>query len=156
MDDINKFGEDIQKFRNGVLDYIYSFNSAGNLFFKSNSSQLNQQFLKVNVKSLEYDNKKLLKLFPTEFEEFVINNQATTSQTTSDIQDEKIVNLENQVVDLQNQLEVANQSLDEKDVNDAQKMAIKDVIIQLRISNGEGTDPSEFNDEFPYTLKSQQ
>lgn len=44
MADINKFGEEVQKFRNGVLNYTYSFNSVGNLFFKSNSKQFNQQF----------------------------------------------------------------------------------------------------------------
>lgn len=155
MADINKFGEEVQKFRNGVLNYTYSFNSVGNLFFKSNSKQFNQQFLKIDVKNLEYDVEKLKKLYPTDFEEFIVNNENVISQNSIE-QDEKISNLENQVVDLQSQLEVANQSLNEKDAMDAQKMAIRDVIIQLRISNGEGSDVSEFNDEFPYTLKTQE
>lgn len=94
-------------------------------------------------------------MYPTDFEEFIVNNENVISQNSIE-QDEKISNLENQVVDLQSQLEVANQSLNEKDAMDAQKMAIRDVIIQLRISNGEGSDVSEFNDEFPYTLKTQQ
>jgi len=155
MTDINKFGEEVQKFRNGVLNYTYSFNSAGNLFFKSNSNQLNQQYLKVDVKNLEYDLKKLIKLYPTDFEEFIVNNENVISQNSIE-QGEKISNLENQVIDLQSQLEVANQSLNEKDTMDVQKIAIRDVIIQLRISNGEGSDASEFNDEFPYTLKTQE
>ena len=152
MADINKFGEEVQKFRNGVLDYTYSFNSVGNLFFKSNSKQFNQQFLKIDVKNLEYDVEKLKKLYPTDFEEFIVNNENVISQNSIE-QDEKISNLENQVVDLQSQLEVANQSLSQKDKTDAQVMAARDVIVQLRISNGEGNDPSQFSDRFPYELK---
>ena len=153
MADINKFGEEVQKFRNGVLNYTYSFNSVGNLFFKSNSKQFNQQFLKVDIKNLEYNNTKLLKLYPIEFEEFVINNDNVPLQSTSNEQSSKISDLENQVVDLQSQLEVANQSLSQKDKTDAQVMAARDVIIQLRISNGQGKDPSQFSDRFPYELK---
>ena len=37
------------------LKYEFSFNSIGNLFFKENSSILNQQFLKLIVSNLEYD-----------------------------------------------------------------------------------------------------
>ena len=96
---------------------------------------------------------KLLKLYPIEFEEFVINNGNVPLQSTSNEQSSKISDLENQVVDLQSQLEVANQSLSKKDKTDAQVMAARDVIVQLRISNGEGKDPSQFSDQFPYELK---
>ncbi len=34
MSDLNKFGYEINSFRNGTLDYEFSFNSVGNLFFK--------------------------------------------------------------------------------------------------------------------------
>ena len=88
-----------------------------------------------------------------EFEEFVINNDNVPLQSTSNEQSSKISDLENQVVDLQSQLEVANQSLSQKDKTDVQVMAARDVIIQLRISNGQGKDPSQFSDQFPYELK---
>lgn len=150
MVDINKFGNDIQTFRNGLLNYTHSFNSADNLFFKSNSSKLNQQFLKVDIKNLEYDNKKILKFFPIEFEEFVTREQTDSSKATLAIQNEKITDLENQVVNLQTQLEVANQSMAEKDAKNVEKLAIKDVIIELRIQNGEGKSATDFSEDFPY------
>ena len=70
MSDLNKFGNEVDFFRNGTLKYEFSFNSIGNLFFKENSSILNQQFLKLMVSNLEYDDDKISKIYNLEFEEF--------------------------------------------------------------------------------------
>ena len=70
MSDLNKFGYEINSFRNGTLDYEFSFNSVGNLFFKKNSDVFNQQFLKLIVSNLEYDDDKISKIYNLEFEEF--------------------------------------------------------------------------------------
>ena len=150
MSDLNKFGYEINSFRNGTLDYKFSFNSVGNLFFKKNSDVFNQQFLKLIVSNLEYDDDKISKIYNLEFEEFKSENKPKNSMT--DETENKIQELENNIEDLRSQLK-SNTTSTDVDRLKAELNANRDIIIQLRIDSGEGTSPDDFSDEFPYFSK---
>jgi hypothetical protein len=70
MTDLNKFGKEIDGFRNNTLNYSYSYNSEGNLFFKQDSEVFEEQFLKLQTKNSEYDYQKFFKLYNPDFVEF--------------------------------------------------------------------------------------
>ena len=150
MSDLNKFGNEVDFFRNGTLKYEFSFNSIGNLFFKENSSILNQQFLKLMVSNLEYDDDKISKIYNLEFEEFKSENKPTNSMT--DESENKIQELENNIEDLRSQLK-SNTTSTDVDRLKSELHANRDIIIQLRIDSGEGTSSDDFSDEFPYFSK---
>ena len=147
MLDLNKFGGEISSFRNGTLNYEFSFNSVGNLFFKKNSNVFNQQFLKLIVSNLEYDDEKISKIYNLEFEEFKSENKPSNS--ISEEVEHKIQKLENNVKELQSQLNSNTTSTDVDRLNSELK-ANKDIIIQLRIDAGEGVTSEDFSGEFPY------
>jgi hypothetical protein len=145
MIDISKFNREITDFRNGVLLYEYSFNPVGNLFFKSENGDFNQSFLKIPVDNFEYDVKKIGELYNLKFEEF---SEATAVVT----KDPNISSLERTVEELENKLAAASNSSD-VDKLSSEILASKDLIIQLRISAGEGSSADDFYDEFPYFPK---
>ena len=73
-------------------------------------------------------------------------------EVTDQLQREQILNT--QVDELVNALEKETQR-NIKFQEDAEQnyKATKDLLIQLRIKNGEGKDPSDFNDAFPFLPK---
>ena len=145
MSDVNKFNKEITNFRNGILTYEYSFNSVGNLFFKTDSDVFNQSFLKIPVTNFEYDTKKIGELYNLKFEEF--------SETTAVIEKDPVIStLERNVEELKSKLDAATNSSD-MDRLSSEILASKDLIIQLRISSGEGSSSDDFSDEFPYFPK---
>jgi len=150
MLDSNKFGVEITSFRNGTLNYEFSFNSVGNLFFKKNSKVFNQQFLKLIVSNLEYDDEKISKIYNLEFEEF--KSEDKPSDSMSEEVKDNIQKLENNIKDLQSKLNSNTTSTDVDRLNSELK-ANKDIIIQLRIDSGEGVTDEDFSEEFPYFSK---
>ena len=150
MLDSNKFGAEITSFRNGTLNYEFSFNSVGNLFFKKNSKVFNQQFLKLIVSNLEYDDEKISKIYNLEFEEF--KSEDKPSDSMSEEVKDNIQKLENNIKDLQSKLNSNTTSTDVDRLNSELK-ANKDIIIQLRIDSGEGVTDKDFSEEFPYFSK---
>lgn len=145
MSDANKFNKEVVDFRNGILMYEYSFNSVGNLFFKPDSDIFNQSFLKIPVTNFEYDTKKIGDLYNLKFEEF--------SGTLSVVERDPVIStLERTVEELKSKLAVETNSSD-IDRLSSEILANKDIIIQLRISAGEGSVTDDFSDEFPYFPK---
>lgn len=149
MADLNTFGEDITGFRLGNLEYLYNFNSAGNLFFKEDPDKLNEAFLKVNVRNSEYDYNKLSKFYNLSFEEFS-SQPPTSSDNVKTENDYKL-----QVSQLKSQISASSAS----DANESvyrlksELKASRDIIVGLRISAGEGSTDEDFSDEFPFYPK---
>jgi len=110
----------------------------------------NQQFLKLIVSNLEYDDDKISKIYNLEFEEFKSENKPKNSMT--DEAENKIQELENNIKDLRSQLK-SNTTSKDVDRLKAELYANRDIIIQLRIDSGEGTSSDDFSDEFPYFSK---
>ena len=149
MENLNAFGKEVQDFRNGVLDYTYSYNSVGNLFFDDLGVEFNKTFLKVPVKVLEYDVSKLKSVYSLGFEEFNLPSSDSTQPTDSDAEIESL----KQTISKLNSLIESSSNLSEINNLKSEVMANRDVIVQLRISSGEGSSPSDFSTEFPYFPK---
>jgi hypothetical protein len=97
------------------------------------------------VTNFEYDTKKIGELYNLKFEEF--------SETKSVIEKDPVIStLERNVEELKSKLDAATNSSD-MDRLSSEILASKDLIIQLRISAGEGSSSDDFSDEFPYFPK---
>jgi protein associated with RNAse G/E len=110
----------------------------------------NQQFLKLIVSNLEYDDEKISKIYNLEFEEF--KSEDKPSDSMSEEVKDNIQKLENNIKDLQSKLNSNTTSTDVDRLNSELK-ANKDIIIQLRIDSGEGVTDKDFSEEFPYFSK---
>lgn len=151
MSDLNKFGNEINDFRNGNLQYTYSFNSVGNLLFKNESSMFNEQYLKLDLTDYTLNENKISEFYDIEFKEF--KTEPTIPQILDDNIKLQIQQLESEVSELQNKV---NTFTDIEDQNyDIQNKlnSYKDAIIELRIKNGEGRSPDDFISDFPFTPK---
>jgi len=150
MANLNKFGSDISSFRNGSFSYTASYNSLGNLYFKKEGEFLNEEFLKLSCVNLEYDDDKFSKIHPIKFTEFVDISEEKTSLSEEDLL--KIQQLEYEVDSLKKEIS-SNHSIDEVLRLESAVKSDKDLIIQLRISAGEGNVVEDFVDKFPYLSK---
>lgn len=152
MTDIERFGEEISKFRIGDLVYNYSFNSAGNLFFKKDTDNFNESFLKVEVKNFEYDLNKFSSLYKLDFEEFRENPQSVND--SANISEDVIQSYKIQIDSLKMQISSSTSpNSDEVFKLRSDLKASRDTIVNLRISAGEGRTDEDFSDDFPYYSK---
>ena len=143
------FDKDIENFqRYGT--YIPKFDNAGNSMFDSSSVNFNRVYIAFPLQNVVYDNAKIQTMYAVDFQEFI-------PQTSS-------VALTASVNDLQQQLDVLQQAnttlstqLDsviaqnQQSGTAASTLAIQQVILQLRISLGQGRVVSDFSADFPYT-----
>jgi len=148
MADLNKFGESMAAFRHGTLPYSYNFNSAGNLFFKEDSNNVSESFLKVPVRNSEYDYRKFNKFYTLGFEEFSTQEPQITSSTDT-------AEYRAQINSLKSQISSSTPSVQDDSVYKLRSdlKASRDIIVGLRISAGEGRSEEDFSDTFPFYLK---
>jgi len=147
MNSINTFGPEITKFRNNDLEYIYSFNSAGNLSF-SYSGSFNQVYLMVSGSRFGYDDSNINKLLDISFSEF---SDTSEESTVSSIDYKSIADqLNDQVLNLQSLLLASQQNSSSLEDYVSQINRDEATIIALRISLGQGKTVNDFSTVFPY------
>ena len=146
MSNLSTFGSDINAFKNGVLNYSYSFNSVGNLFFKEEPDNFNEAFLIVPTKPIEYDYSKLVNIMNLNFTEFIIT-LPTSSITTNTEDESQISQLTTAVSSSMSQLSSLQ---DQNTYTLANEQSNRLEIVRLRILAGEGTDQSQFDRNFPF------
>ena len=148
MDNLNKFNTEIKGFVNNTLNYKYSYNSIGNLFFTDSGSVFNQTYLFVSESQLQYNDNNMSQIYDLNFEEFVDVLPATQSVPVdfSGLVDQ----LNQQVLSLQDQLSLATTDSNALSNLTSQVDADRGVIVQLRIQLGEGSTDSDFSQTFPY------
>ena len=141
------FAQDIQTFqRYGT--YSYEFDNVGNLTFNSSSQDFSQVYLSFPLYNISYNNRKIDTFYTTTFEEFVV--QPTVEITSS------VDTLTQQLNTLQVENTTLKQHLDglisqsETNSSISGDVAIKQVIIGLRIALGQGKMASSFSSTFPY------
>jgi hypothetical protein len=146
-DNLNKFNVEIASFRNNNLDYVYSYDSIGNIFIKDSSEVFNQIYLKKPAVNYVYDNEKLSHFYSLEFEEYP--SQDILQSATIDYSS-LVLSLNDQIQALQDQLTATG--VDAGVISDliANASDARSVIIQLRIMLGQGETEADFSDVFPY------
>jgi len=147
---MSNFSQDIQNFcRYG--EYTYKFDENGNLIFNNSSMDFSQVYLSLPLKNIVYNNSKLISFYPLDFVEFVSTTNSEINQTPSEII------LQQQLDTAQSENSLLKSQLDsvisqnENNETTADQLSIKQVILELRKSLGQGRVDSDFSTTFPYT-----
>jgi len=141
MTNFSKEIDDFQKYGT----YNYTFDEGGNLVFKKTPSTFTEQYLSIPLIDYVYDDQKISSFYNIEFSEFFPENvqtETTDSITTSSV-------LENENTQLKEQLSLITQKADEN-MTESERLATKQVILELRISLKQGVTERDFSSTFPY------
>lgn len=150
---MSDFSQEIHDFeQNG--DYQYAFDSVGNMTFNTASANFNQVYLALPLQNITYNNNKIQTFFDVSFSEFVPQAATSSVSGSEDLQDQ-LDAAQQQNISLQSQLDSLVSMSEISGSNVATSQAVQQVIIELRISLGQGRVPSDFSAEFPYTPISQ-
>ncbi len=140
--DFSKEISDFQK--NGT--YVYEFDEGGNLVFDSSSLDFNQHYISLPLVNYKYDFVKVESFYDLTFKEFFPTKTEVVVSTTISPEIEQLTT-ENQ--QLKDQL-AALTALADSNQTQADILATKQVILNLRIQLGQGTSEIDFSDVFPY------
>lgn len=141
--------DEVDKFKN-LGEFENNLDSFGNfqlVFSVAQSTEGKTNYVKVPIKTISYNNDKILETNSVEFFEL---------QTTQVEEKRNINDILNQYNSLLEENRILNQTVNElveKYENDDSKQviaALKDTIIGLRIELGQGSVPSDFSDNFPF------
>lgn len=146
---MNDFSQEIENFKR-YGTYAYNFDNAGNLIFNVSSSKFNQVYLSIPIQNIVYDENKIKTIYNVEFEEFIPNKSIINS---TDIQEDIKTQLDNVIAENEELKTRINEIIlnDDNNSNEADKLATKQVILELRKASGQGRVDSDFSDTFPYT-----
>ena len=145
------FSIDILKFKKDGT-YEYKFDNMGNLYFNSSSNDFSQVYLSLPISNIIYNNSKIKQFYDPNFTEFTphIKKEETADQIEFLTQQLNLIQREKE--GLQSQLDaIVAQNTKLTDETGPNKLAIKQVILELRKALGQGRVESDFSDTFPYT-----
>jgi hypothetical protein len=144
------FSHDISNFQK-YGTYIYQFDDVGNMTFNSSSGNFNQVYLAFPLVNVVYNPSKVQTLYDPTFVEFVPPVGAVLVETTSSVDLQQQLDVaQQQNISLQNQLNTLTIQ-NEASGSEADQMAVKQVILELREALGQGRVESDFSSDFPYT-----
>jgi hypothetical protein len=142
MDDFSKEISDFQK--NGI--YVYDFDEGGNLVFNKTSPDFNQHFVSIPLLNYGYDDTKINSFYDLSFKEFI---PTTTIVETPIVVSEEVTQLTQENEELKNKLTILTESSD-ANITESERLAIKQVILDLRVSLKQGVAEKDFFETFPY------
>jgi hypothetical protein len=155
---------DLNEFIEGIISPEH-IDPTGNQIIKTNSDSIENCLLSLNQTRTEFSKDKIEQNYDTTFSEFVdtqdknenANDQINMTDDISEIEtahkkQESIMS--NQLDELTKILETESQK-NIKFQEDAEQnyLATKNLIIDMRIKNGEGNSTEDFSDAFPFTPK---
>jgi len=144
------FSEQINDFVfHGTFDY--KFDEIGNVILNPSSSIFQEHYVLFNLRNAIYNENKVKTFYNTEFVEFVKPVEEAAAQSAVETQIE-LDNIKKENESLRTQLDSIIQT-SEQNGNTADAVAIKDIILELRISLGQGKTESDFEPDFPYLPK---
>lgn len=148
---MSDFSKELQNFQR-YGSYTYKFDSMGNLTFNSSSSDFSQVFLAFPLQNIVYNNAKIETFYNPDFEEFVPTTTSSLAETTASIntlqQQLDIVRQENTTLKSQLDSIIAQ---NQTSGSAADQLAVRQVILELRKTLGQGRVDSDFSTTFPYT-----
>lgn len=125
--------------------YDYKFDEGGNLVFKKNPTKFTEKYLSIPLTNYVYNGQKISSFYNTEFLEFV----PTIGPTTSVIKYQESSELELENKELKERLTLLTEKADEN-ITESERLAIKQIILELRISLKQGEAERDFSTTFPY------
>ena len=142
------FAGDIQKFKR-YGTYVYKFDESGNLTFDSGSSDFSRVYLAFPIRNHIYNNIKIQAFYDPNFVEFVPSTKVADSTMALENTQQQLDVLSQENADLKTQLDVLTVTAN-NNMTDAEKLATKQVILELRKALGQGRVDSDFSSDFPY------
>jgi hypothetical protein len=147
MSHTDYFSKNIENFeRYGT--YVYKFDAVGNLTFDSSSTDFSRVYLALPLNNPVYNNSKIQAFYDPIFTEFIPPPVETTEDSAEEVQQQVNV-LEEENASLKSLLETLTVQ-SESDDSEANQLATKQVILELRKALGEGRVDSDFSEDFPY------
>ena len=157
---------ELSEFVEGV-EHKENIDSTGNQIIKTDSDTIENCFITIRQVKTEFSKDKIEQNYETNFTEFSDLVKSEDKSENLSIEDDitDINNAhQNQENILNNQLEELTKILEiesQKNIKfreDAQQnyLATKNLIIDMRIKNGEGNKPEDFSDAFPFSPLSQE
>jgi len=144
-------------------DVNETLDNTGNQIIDASKGDITNSIMKLTQTKTEFSKDKIDQYYDTHFSEFendlpngdnsdlVIEDDI---KSISDVQLQREAVLETQLDEMSKILEQeSNKNTKLKETSEQTYNAMKNVIIEQRIKNGEGTEPSDFNDSFPFAPK---
>lgn len=142
------FSSNILQFRqNGT--YEYKFDAVGNLYFNSSSADFSRVYLALPLTNVVYDNAKIKKFYDPSFLEFSPDTGSVELASSLDTLTQQlgIIQQENSTLKVQlDNLIAENSNIS----NASDSQVVKQVILELRKTLGQGRIDANFSDTFPY------
>lgn len=139
-----------------------NLDSTGNQIINTETNFISDNLIKVPQLKTEYSDDKISQNYMTEFSEFKTPEEQTTSDlmvddSITEVEDDQRSRegiLENQLDELSKILELETQkNIKFQEDSEQNYRATKNLIVDMRIQNGEGNDYSDFQDSFPFLPK---
>lgn len=141
MADFSKVIDDFEKYGT----YEYKFDEGGNLIFKKNPTNFTEQYVSIPLINYVYDDQKINSFYNTEFLEFI----PTSNEIESNTENQNLINIETENQELKDRLSLLTEKVDQN-ITESERLATKQVIIDLRISLNQGVSERDFSTSFPY------
>lgn len=139
------FTKEISEFtKNGLYDY--TFDEGGNLIFSQTSKEFNQHYVSIPLVNYVYDSDKIKSFYNTQFTEFISFTNETSNEP---IFNDELNQLTEENVSLKNQLSTLIEQ-SESNITESERLAIKQIILELRIQLKQGVIEKDFSEVFPY------
>lgn len=130
--------------------YQYQFDNVGNVILNPSSSTFQQVYFSLPFGNFTYNNSKILSFYNPTFTEFIpITPTSSSAALFPQEAIDQINDITNQNQQLQNQL-TSFIAASQVDTGSADVQSVKNTIINLRISLGQGITESDFQDVYPY------
>jgi hypothetical protein len=142
---MSDFSKEISEFQKmGTYDYI--FDEGGNLVFNSSSSEFNQNYVSIPLADYAYNLAKITSFYDLDFKEFI---PTVTVIDTAPVVSSEVTQLTQENQDLRTKLDVLTATSD-ANITESEKLAIKQIILDLRIQLKQGIADRDFSTTFPY------
>lgn len=140
------FSQDIENFKR-YGTYTYKFDNTGNVVLNASSSNFNQVYVAFPLMNPIYDNSKIEMMYNVNFEEFIPQNGTVSLNTTNEIQ-QQLDAIQEENTSLKTKLD--DLIIEGSGANIVDSSSIRQVILDLRKTLGEGILDSDFSNIFPY------
>lgn len=130
--------------------YKYEFDPVGNQIFNSASADFSQVYLSLPLQNVVYNNARIEQFYDPDFTEFLPSTASAEMTSSMEALQQQMSMIQQENDALKSQLDaVVQQSA--ADASGPNQTSIKQVILELRKSLGQGRVDSDFSDAFPYT-----
>jgi hypothetical protein len=126
-------------------NYNYVFDEGGNLIFQPSSSNFNQTFVSLPLTNYYYDDVKIKSFYNLEFSEFTVSKVVDVGNNST----VEVQQLSQENIELKDRLEKLTE-ISNLNITESERLAIKQIILELRVQLGQGIVNEDFSPEFPY------